>query len=346
MGYLDTSGLEHLWGKIIGRTPVMRRLTQDEYDSLTDEEKQSGTLFVITDKPPFALDATDKRYLKLSGETIQAVNGPVTFKKKVTMGDQQLHFNYDPLSFIIPQSDETSITALDGGYRFYINGQKAALTIGDPTHDDHAANKKYVDNLAATKQDILTGEPGRIIGFGSNGVPEAQGLDVINNYSLASTRTDDKIKFHLDGSYLIEPLRYGAFKFSGLRLPGERNVYGIHGHVLYGTLQVSANIRHSSNINRNALLDLVLEEPTMELGNRTYRIFIVESGSINLRCLTLQAPSDSNATPTGVYCDVTSPVGNVIHPGIIIRIIPAQIIKMTNTLWIELQIPVTLVAEI
>lgn len=49
MGFLDSEGLRHLWGKIKGYTIPTRSLTKAQYEALTAEEKQADVAYLITD---------------------------------------------------------------------------------------------------------------------------------------------------------------------------------------------------------------------------------------------------------------------------------------------------------
>ena len=48
MKFLDSTGLAYLWGKIKARSIPTKTVTQAEYEALTDAEKNSETLYIIT----------------------------------------------------------------------------------------------------------------------------------------------------------------------------------------------------------------------------------------------------------------------------------------------------------
>ncbi len=47
MGYLDGAGLAYLWKKITERSIPVKAVTQEEYDALTEEEKNGETLYIM-----------------------------------------------------------------------------------------------------------------------------------------------------------------------------------------------------------------------------------------------------------------------------------------------------------
>ncbi len=46
--YLDEKGLSYFWGKVAGHSLPVREVTQEQYDALSEEEKQANVVYVVT----------------------------------------------------------------------------------------------------------------------------------------------------------------------------------------------------------------------------------------------------------------------------------------------------------
>ncbi len=76
--YLDDFGLSYLWQKIEGRSIPVKAVTKEEYDALSEEEKNNGAAYLVTNRTAdggMTEEQADTKYLQLRGGTM---SGPLS----------------------------------------------------------------------------------------------------------------------------------------------------------------------------------------------------------------------------------------------------------------------------
>lgn len=147
MSYLDNKGLEHFLKNINDKfTPVVA-LLQEEYDALSDAEKNNGTIYFITDAQGSPYDITiDKELDKTSENAIanKAVAVAIGNIKDVTYT-----FTQEGTTLVIKGTDGTDETITLGGEITYDNVIEA---LGfTPANEDNIPTESTVEGWGFTK---------------------------------------------------------------------------------------------------------------------------------------------------------------------------------------------------
>lgn len=181
-------------------------------------------------------------------------------------------------------------------------GGNAVQNLAGPTNGTDAANKNYVDSGLQKKQDALTGVSGQVVGFGEDGSPIAQSLDIpkAETYSFGVAATSWQ---EFGSEYVVE--RENSF------VSAEGYVYLLSLNAGYNTYEYQ--------------FDLVVEEGVFYIycsgkPSRLLRFVLtrvpVEGNSVSI--VTVGVPpkkEEESAFNTGIFSSIVSkfiPAGRVV----------------------------------
>lgn len=150
MGLLDSAGLSYFYknlkailsNKINGDgVNLIKHLTQEEYDALTDAKKNNETIYIIDTN---IISPPGGPYLKITGGNITGYIH--TNSAIITNAPYGVAFEVPNGGLVVPSTDDR-IYLIRSGDKIKLDGaDQYHFSVYDPVENDDAANKKYVDD--------------------------------------------------------------------------------------------------------------------------------------------------------------------------------------------------------